>query len=259
MAPRDPLLVLTPLKDAAPFLDGYFARLASLRWPADALSLGLLEGDSRDDSWARAQSLAASHRRRFAEVTVTQRHFGFPTPAGVARHAGQIQPMRRAVLARARNHLLFAALRPHHRWVLWLDVDVIAYPDDIVDTLLAAGGRIVHPNCVLDPGGPSFDRNAWTDRGEKHLSDHRGRGRVRLDSVGGTMLLVDADLHRDGLVFPPFAYGAANARVRPGRKGEVETEGLGLLAHDLGAQPWGCPTSRSCTRVTERASGPRAR
>jgi hypothetical protein len=29
---------------------------------------------------------------------------------------------------------------------------------------------------------------------------------VRLDGVGGTVLLVRADVHRDGLLFPPFRY-----------------------------------------------------
>ena len=37
---------------------------------------------------------------------------------------------------------------------------------------------------------------------------------VRLDTVGGTVLLVRADVHRDGLIFPCFPYGAANPAVR---------------------------------------------
>jgi len=59
------------------------------------------------------------------------------------------------------------------------------------------------------------------------------------------MLLVRADLHRDGLIFPPFRYGnkSGNARQRHpvwGR-GEIETEGLGIMALDMGTQPWGLP------------------
>jgi peptide chain release factor subunit 1 len=128
---------------------------------------------------------------------------------------------------------------------LWVDVDLAFYPADILHQLLDTGFEVVTPNCVLEPGGASFDRNAWAEGGSVTLDQRRGGGPVRLQSVGGTMLLVRADLHRDGLIFPPFRYGNAsdNARARHpiwGR-GEIETEGLGIMALDMGAQPWGLP------------------
>ena len=57
------------------------------------------------------------------------------------------------------------------------------------------------------------------------------------------MLLVRADVHRDGLVFPAFPYGVQNPRIRTDNLwiGEIETEGLGIMAHDLGVQCWGLP------------------
>ena len=61
---------------------------------------------------------------------------------------------------------------------------------------------------------------------------------MKLDAVGGTMLLVRADIHRDGLIFPPYPYIAAGARV-PG--GYPETEGLELMANDMGHTCWGMP------------------
>ena len=66
---------------------------------------------------------------------------------------------------------------------------------------------------------------------------------VALDSVGGTMLLVHADVHRDGLIFPPFPYGLRNAKIRKRNHwmGELETEGLGIMASDMGVQCWGMP------------------
>ncbi len=63
---------------------------------------------------------------------------------------------------------------------------------------------------------------------------------MELDAVGATVLLVKADLHRDGLVFPPFLYGRESPWMRPGR-GEVETEGLGMMARDMGYRAWGLP------------------
>jgi hypothetical protein len=133
-------------------------------------------------------------------------------------------------------------------WVLWLDVDLVDYPRDVIERLLATKRDIVHPHCVTEPNGSTYDQNGWRDRGRLHLEDLRGGpDEVRLDAVGGTMLLVRADAHRDGLVFPPFLYGGRSRLVRDpnpwarGVVGEIETEGLGLMAADLGYQCWGLP------------------
>src|SRR5207237_5827425 len=98
------------------------------------------------------------------------------------------------------------------------------------------------PHCVLKYGGPTFDRNAWRDQGKLHIDDLRGEGDVvELHTVGATMLLIRADLHRDGLIFPPFAYGKGNGRIRPGEPREFETEGLGIMADDMGHSCWALP------------------
>ena len=197
-------------------------------------------------------SVASSKSRRPSRLTPStaqicdflKRDYGFRIPDGVPRWTPQIQKLRRSILARARNQLLFRALAGEE-WVLWIDADVIDYPADIIHRLLATGLEIVHPHCVKAPGGPTFDRNAWTRHGTATLDDLRGREAVRLDAVGGTMLLVKADLHRDGLVFPPFPYGVGNASIRPVHpvwgQGEIETEGLGIMALDMGLQCWGLP------------------
>jgi peptide chain release factor subunit 1 len=238
------VLVLTPVKDAAAFLDRYADLIEGLDWPRDRLSVGVLEGDSRDDTWHRLQTLRGRFERRCSAVTLTRRDFGFRMPPGVPRWAPAYQLIRRGILARARNHLLMRALADED-WVLWIDVDVVDYPPDIVRRLMAGGGDIVHPLCVTVPGGRAFDANAWTDDGARLLSDHRGAGRVRLQSVGGTMLLIRADVHRDGLVFPPYRYGLASGAIRRRHpvweRGEIETEGLAAMAADMGVQCWGLP------------------
>ena len=164
---------------------------------------------------------------------------------GAPRWSPAFQLPRRVILAKSRNTLLMRALDDED-WVLWLDVDVVDYPEDILERLIACDLDIVHPHCVLQPGGATFDLNAWAERGAKHLEDLRGAGRpVRLSTVGGTMLLVRADRHRDGLIFPPFRYGLENPAIRPHHpvwgKGEVETEGFGIMALDMGLQCWGLP------------------
>lgn len=124
-------------------------------------------------------------------------------------------------------------------------MDVIEYPVDIVEKLVSMGREmgkdILHPHCVIDYGGPTFDCNAWRDRGRLHMDAMRGEGDlVQLDTVGATMLLIRADVHRDGLIFPPFPYGLGHPKAREGQ-GEIESEGLGIMALDMGHPCWGMP------------------
>jgi hypothetical protein len=243
----DRVLILTPVKDGARYLDAYFAALARLSYPPDRLTLGFLEGDSRDDSYAALAARLPELRLRYRRARLWKRDFGFRIPRGLPRWAPVLQIPRRAVIGKSRNHLLFRALDDED-WVLWLDIDVIEYPVDIIQRLLATGRDIVHPHCVTRYGGPTFDLNAWRDRGRVSMQDLRGGpDLVRLDAVGGTMLLVRADAHRDGLIFPPYLYGRRSSLVRdpnpwcPSTVGELDTEGLGMMAHDMGYQCWGLP------------------
>jgi glycosyltransferase involved in cell wall biosynthesis len=243
-APIPRVLILTPVKGAERHLPRYVELIERLDWPREQLSVALLEGDSTDGTHAAAESLLPRLRERTRRAELFRRDFGFNIPPGVPRWAWAFQQMRRAVLARARNHLLFRALDDED-WVLWIDVDVIDYPPDVLKQLLATGYEIVVPNCVKKPGGRTFDKNNWAAEGTVTLSDRRGNGPMRLDAVGGTMLLIRADLHRDGLVFPAFPYGVASTHIRTRHpvwgKGEIETEGLGAMAADMGIQCWGLP------------------
>ncbi|MES4905914.1 MULTISPECIES: glycosyltransferase [unclassified Streptomyces] len=245
-----PLLVLTPVKDAAAFLPRYLDNLRALDHPRDALSVGLLEGDSRDGTWQALQDALPALEADFRRVTLVRRHFGLRLTG--PRWAPGVQRQRRSALAMARNHLLARALTDE-RWVLWLDVDVTDHPADLVQRLLGAREEIVAAHCVTEPGGPSFDLNTFVlhpdadtldwDRwlrdgilqppkgfGRSYLDELRGHERVRVDAVGSTALLVHADLHRDGLVFPAAPYRRL-----------IETEGLAALAQDMGVACWALP------------------
>jgi hypothetical protein len=243
----DRILIATPVKDATPHLDTYFRALSRLTYAAEHLSLGFLESDSVDGTYGALEARLPELRQRYRRVGLWKRDFGFRIPPGYPRWAPAFQVPRRTVISRSRNHLLFRALDGED-WVLWLDVDIVEYPRDVIERLLATGKDIVHPHCVRHYGGPTFDLNAWRDHGRIHMEDLRGGpDLVRLDTVGGTMLLVRADAHRDGLVFPAFLYGRQSPLARdpnpwvPQTIGELDTEGLGLMAHDMGYQCWGLP------------------
>jgi hypothetical protein len=233
-------LILTPVKDAADCVDDYCKRLRNLTYPHERISLGILESDSQDTTYADFERRLPELRREFQSVGFWKRDFQFRIPFGIPRWAEPIQIQRRTILAKSRNHLLFRALDDED-WVLWIDVDVVDYPADLIQRLIATGKDIVQPHCVLEYGGRTFDQNGWRDQGRIHLDDLRDEGElVELDAVGGTVLLVRADVHRDGLIFPAFPYGRANPRIR-GNRGESETEGLGIMAGDLGYRSWGMP------------------
>ena len=251
------VLILTPVKNAANCLTSYFDGIRSLDYPPQLLSLGLLESDSSDGTFEQFQSALDGVSRRFASARMWKKDFGFQIPHGRNRWDRSLQKERRSVLAKSRNHLLFRALTDHD-WVLWLDADIIEYPPDLIQRLLATGKDIVQPHCVKVYGGPTFDRNAWRDHGKLCMSDLRAEGElVELDAVGGTVLLVRADAHRDGLVFPTFFLGRPIARVRRDNRmhsrldflrawrgdcrGEIETEGLGIMAHEMGYRCYGMP------------------
>lgn len=234
------VLILTPLKDAARFLPSYCKGLAQLSYPHRAISIGFLESDSRDKTHAELSNYVPQLEKEFRRVGVWKRDFGYRVPIGMHRGDDAIQGERRAVLARGRNHLLFHALDDED-WVMWLDVDIVEYPPDIIQRLIATGVDIVQPHCVIDYGGRTFDRNAWRDQGRLHLEDLRLEGDlVELHAVGATILLVRADVHREGLIFPTFPYGVDNPFTRQ-KLGEVETEGLGIMARDMGYRCWGMP------------------
>ena len=244
---RPTVLVLTPVKQAAAHLPRYFEALSRLHYPPDRLSVGILEGDSTDDSYELVAERLPGLRERHRRVTLTRWNAHFQIPDGVPRWAPPFQLPRRVVLAKARNRLLSAALRDEE-WVLWLDIDVAEYPADVLERLLATGKDIVTPHCVVEWGGPTFDWNSWRNKGLERMDALRGGpDLVRLDAVGGTMLLIRADLHREGLVFPAFPYGRRNRFARETNPlmgdgmGEVETEGLGLMAKDMGHECWGMP------------------
>ena len=79
------VLILTPLKDARHHLHRYVENLEAIEYPRQYLSLGLLESDSRDDTWAALKGLLPRLQARCCRVTVIKRDFNFRLPPGVPR------------------------------------------------------------------------------------------------------------------------------------------------------------------------------
>lgn len=201
------VLILTPVKNAVRHLPRYFEHVRSLNYPLHRISIGFLDSDS-DDSVRKFENGTIAQldnviptiemirqelpslRRQFRRVNAWQKDFGLDLPRH-DRHLFHKQQARRAVLAKSRNHLLSLALRDED-WVLWVDADLKGYAPDILRDLLASGKSIVVPNCVMEPGGRSYDLNSWQKKpGGDDLREGDGGGEEH--SRDDTALAVDFD------------------------------------------------------------------
>lgn len=245
--------VLIPVRDAEPFLDRCLELLTGLDHPAEHLSLTFCEGDSQDETVSKLRDISARHAGRFRDIRLLS-YSGGPEIERSRRWLPSLQLARRAHLARVRNHLIEHGISSTDDWALWIDADVCDYEPDILHRLLAEGRKVVTPDCRVEHGGPSYDLNAFEDRDEsrdhryykhvhrglymppanhprrRHLDAFRFVHHVPLSSVGGTMLLVDANVHRAGVRFPTVPYDDL-----------IETEGFGRLCRDFGVTPVGLP------------------
>ncbi|KAI9786769.1 MAG: Golgi mannosyltransferase complex subunit [Candelina submexicana] len=208
--------------------------------------------------------------KRFASITILRQDFDPPLQSQDEgeRHKIENQKARRASMSRARNSLLFTILGPSTAWVLWLDSDIVETPPTLIQDLASHDKPIIVPNCFqryydneqkamsIRP----YDFNSWIDsqtaqeigakmgyddillEGYKDMATYRtlmaymkddtgDDTRIQeLDGVGGTALLVKAEVHRDGAMFPPFAFYHL-----------IETEGFAKMANRLGWHSWGLP------------------
>lgn len=152
IANRERVLILTPLKDAAPYLDKYFDLLSELSYPHELIDLAFLVGDSQDDTLAILSAELDRVQKRadeipFRSALVLEKDFGRVTGPNVEeRHGFAAQGPRRKLLGRARNYLLYTALKPEHSWVYWRDVDIEESPKSVVEDLMKHDKDIIVPS-----------------------------------------------------------------------------------------------------------------
>ncbi|KAH7363817.1 glycosyltransferase family 62 protein [Rhexocercosporidium sp. MPI-PUGE-AT-0058] len=208
--------------------------------------------------------------QRFASIIIERQDFDPPlqSQSEAERHKMENQKARRAAMSRARNSLLFTTLGPSTSWVLWLDADIIETPPTLIQDLAAHDKPIIVPNCFQKffdskskkPAERPYDFNSWQDsetaqklgatlgpddillEGYASMATYRTlmaymatdggdpKKEIALDGVGGTALLVKAEVHRDGAMFPPFPFYHL-----------IETEGFAKMAKRLGWSSTGLP------------------
>ncbi|PYH95144.1 hypothetical protein BO71DRAFT_418796 [Aspergillus ellipticus CBS 707.79] len=267
------VLILTPLRDASQHLVNYFNLLYKLSYPHDLIDLAFLVGDSSDDTIAVLTAELAriqdqvDEKIAFRSATIVQKDFGADTEMNVEdRHSFAAQGPRRKAIGRARNYLLYSALKPDHSWVYWRDVDIFDSPASIIEDFIAHDRDVLVPNIWfhryrdgVDVEG-RFDYNSWieSDKGRRlretldpntvlaegykeydtgrtylvGMGDWRKNKdeEVELDGIGGVNILVKADVHRTGINFPAYAF-----------ENQAETEGFARMAKRAGYQVYGLP------------------
>ena len=220
-------------------------------------------------------------KKRFASITILRQDTESPLTSQEEheRHKLSNQKLRRAAMSKARNSLLFTTLGPTTSWVLWLDSDIVESPPSLIQDLAAHDKPIIVPNCFQRYINPDtkkkdtrpYDFNSWQDsptaqqlassmgpddilmEGYAEMATYRSLmaymveegaaagTEVELDGVGGTALLVKAEVHRDGAMFPPFAFYHL-----------IETEGFAKMAKRLGWSSWGLPNYFVSTHSSKR-------
>lgn len=152
---QERILILTPLKDASPYLSKYFELIAELTYPHHLIDLAFLVGDSSDDTLAvLAAELERIQKRPdavpFNSALVIEKDFHFTLSQDVKeRHGFAAQGPRRKAMGKARNYLLYAALKPEHSWVYWRDVDIVESPKSIIEDFVAHDVDILVPSKSL--------------------------------------------------------------------------------------------------------------
>ncbi|CAG8582063.1 11589_t:CDS:10 [Ambispora leptoticha] len=248
------VLILTPLKDASPVLPIYFENVKKLSYPEELLSFGFLVSDSDDDTFEDLVTYTNAMVGKYRRISILQKNFGFVLSHG-DRHALSSQAPRRAIMAQSRNYLLFGALNDED-WVLWLDADLKEFPDTLIEDLIGFDTDVVTPNVFAREKHNGvdyvYDRNNFIETREskkvlkgldpddvlvegypdlptyrRYLGDLRNTNKdiVAVDGVGGACLMVKANVHREGALFPTFPIDH-----------ELETEGFAKMAKRMGKQ-----------------------
>ncbi|RLN79525.1 hypothetical protein BBJ28_00023768 [Nothophytophthora sp. Chile5] len=267
----DSLLLMTVFNDEESWganrsVADFFQLVGSFDYPKAKTSIAMLT--SSMDEFTKVKAFYGQFIHDYAQLSVIFRNdFSQEGLTRANRHADSVQANRRRMLSRYRNYALLSTLQTWQQHVVWLDADINVVPSGLVRKMTQSGRDIVEPMCVRMHHADSnktddwydYDLNAWVGQrkvrpaalrdGEfvpgplkvKHMWDLRSKKDTftPLDSVGGTMLYVRADVHRQGVLFPAH-YLIGGKWTSEGYDG-IETEGLCYTAHFLGFKCWAMP------------------
>lgn len=259
------ILILSLFMNCEIRLARYFRLLTSLDYDKKLITLGILEGDSKNDECNKYIISNISYwKDYYHEILYYRKNIRDSSNNDVVkmihRHDRELQYERRRGIAILRNYLLENSfINEYDDFVLWLDSDLYNYSGDVLKDLLIVNKDIVTAHCVLPDSMRDYDLNSWKYNeifikylnelndsnylvvqgygvGGSYINDIIDKNNkdknylVEIDSVGGTMLLVKNVVHNSKIFFAEEIY-----------KHWVETEGFGILAHDCGYKLYALP------------------
>ncbi|KAG0023485.1 hypothetical protein BGZ81_008098 [Podila clonocystis] len=230
-------------------------------YPMSNINLGVLASDEKEfEAIAKyIKQIPGDKKNFFPHISVILRE----KDAGVSRENRKdedAQRDRRRLIARMRNYLLYSTLRDEDS-ILWIDSDMIRIPNDLLRRMIDSGKDVITTATRIGSNGGFYDLNAWVGERIKPNAEEQAtieKGGIfvpqpksvkfthelegefgELDSVGGTVLFVRGEVHREGVAF------TTNYVIGAGWKYEgydgIESEGLCYVAGFLGYKCWGMP------------------
>ncbi|EDK36494.2 hypothetical protein PGUG_00592 [Meyerozyma guilliermondii ATCC 6260] len=272
LANKEEVLLLSPMSK---FLPEYWDNINKLSYDHSLISLGFIIPRTNDGDEvlikleAAVKKTQADKKTRFKKVTILRQDSdSLSSQAEKDRHALAVQKERRAMMAVARNSLVFSTISPSTAWCLWLDADIVETPPTLIQDLMRHDKPIVSANVFQrfhnpDTNKPDirpYDFNNWVEseeglkiaaslkedeiivEGYAEMATYRPlmayyydaksdiHTEMALDGIGGGAVLVKADVHRDGAMFPSFPFYHL-----------IETEGFAKMAKRLGYTVFGLP------------------
>ena len=261
LANKEEVLLLSPMSK---FLPEYWDNINKLSYDHSLISLGFIIPRTNDGDEvlikleAAVKKTQADKKTRFKKVTILRQDSdSLLSQAEKDRHALAVQKERRAMMAVARNSLVFSTISPSTAWCLWLDQDLMRHDKPIVSANVFQ--RFHNPD-TNKPDIRPYDFNNWVEseeglkiaaslkedeiivEGYAEMATYRPlmayyygaksdiHTEMALDGIGGGAVLVKADVHRDGAMFPSFPFYHL-----------IETEGFAKMAKRLGYTVFGLP------------------
>ncbi|KAF9378045.1 hypothetical protein CPB97_009800 [Podila verticillata] len=261
---KQTVLILTLVRDRESWGGGrsfhdFLTLVQGFDYPMSNIRIGVLASDKQEfDAITKyVQQLPATDLFPRTHVILREKDAGISRGD---RKGDNVQRDRRRLIARLRNFLLYSTLRDEDS-VLWIDSDMVKIPSDLLLRMIRSGKDIITTATRLGPTGGFNDLNAWvgeriTPNEEEQRTIEQGGIFVPrpksvkfthelqqefspLDSVGGTVLFVRGEIHREGVAF------TTNYVIGSGWKHEgydgIESEGLCYVAGFLGYKCWGMP------------------
>ncbi|EPY49408.1 anp family mannosyltransferase complex subunit [Schizosaccharomyces cryophilus OY26] len=267
------ILICAPLRNARDHLTMFFEHLRNLTYPHHLIDLAFLISDTDDNTLDSLKSKLEILQKdedtnmRFNSAVIYLKDFGALVGQQFSdRHGFAAQGPRRKLMARARNWLLSAALKPYHSWVYWRDVDVKIAPNTILEDLMRHDKDVIVPNVYrplpewFGTTEQAYDLNSWSESETAlqlaetldedavivegyaeyatwrphlaYLRDPNGdpNAEMNLDGIGGVSIMSKAKVYFEGAHFPAFSF-----------ERHAETEGFGKMAKRMGFSVVGLP------------------